>query len=543
MSGGAVSGTNRTQQAPTVTPAQRRDLEQLRDSGYRPSPNGIEPNRWLNEASRRSDPRHAQYRELVDIAGGRTDRPSLLRAMEVAQAWLTATAPNASAADRQGLVNTLTRQLEFHLGRLNPTELLTSPLQSAARMILSTSGAANTEWGQSLDRALGQSVAFNRGLAEGIWEGGKSMVTGIATMVGRTLQYGADNSAIGTAGDALRGLTGQMPAWLEQVIPSNARGAASTAAIASAMSGAANYISSHSPAEIAADIGKVISTQWDSLKASHAAAAAQGPEAEARWWGQTVGRVGFEVAATFVPVAGVAGKISGAARATDAVVDTVRVVDAVADGTRTADRVADGARAADGISNGARAANGVGDGARAADDLARATGGAEKLLERAKRILGDLPLNTDTLDNLYQAGKLTMNEARALAKNANWKDADGNWIYPPDKGFHTPGRMQPIDQERLLDRYGGFIDRDTGAFRDTGNFLSPKGASFESRALPPGTRESKAYKVYEVLVPFEAKVGKATPWFDQPGMGQQIMTDGMNIESLIKRGYIREVTQ
>jgi hypothetical protein len=43
-----------------------------------------------------------------------------------------------------------------------------------------------------------------------------------------------------------------------------------------------------------------------------------------RWWGQTVGRIGFEVAATFVPVAGVAGKLAGGARAADAAVDVAR---------------------------------------------------------------------------------------------------------------------------------------------------------------------------------------------------------------------------
>jgi DNA/RNA non-specific endonuclease len=356
--------------------AQLQDLQQLRETGYRPSPDGIPQDRWLDEASRPSDSRHAQYRELVDIAGGRTDRPSLLRAMDVAYAYLTATAPNATAADRQAFTTTLTQQLDFHFGRLSPTELLTSPLQSSARLILDVTGARNTEWGQSLDRALGQQVAFNRGVAEGIWEGGKSLVTGIATMVGRTLQYGADNSTLGQLGDAARGLTGRMPAWLEAVVPSATRGAASTEAIGRAMSGAADYLSSHSPSEVAADIGNAISAQWDSLKASHAAAAAQGPEAEARWWGQIVGRVGFEVAATFVPVAGIAGKLTGAARAADATVDTARVADAVGDTARGVDAAQDAVRAADTTSDGARAAdrasNGARTDARMADDVTAA---------------------------------------------------------------------------------------------------------------------------------------------------------------------------
>jgi hypothetical protein len=63
------------------------------------------------------------------------------------------------------------------------------------------------------------------------------------------------------------------------------------------MGNAASYIANNSPEQVGADIRAVISAQWSKLEASHAAAAAQGPEAEARWWGQTVGRIGFEVAA------------------------------------------------------------------------------------------------------------------------------------------------------------------------------------------------------------------------------------------------------
>ena len=52
----------------------------------------------------------------------------------------------------------------------------------------------------------------------------------------------------------------------------------------------------------------------------------------------------FEVASTFIPEAGVAGKVLTAARVGDAAVDVVRVGEKVTDGVRIGDRIADGAR-------------------------------------------------------------------------------------------------------------------------------------------------------------------------------------------------------
>jgi hypothetical protein len=101
---------------------------------------------------------------------------------------------------------------------------------------------------------------------------------------------------------------------------------------------------------------------------------------------------------------------------------------------------------------------------RSGDDIARA---GETLLDRGRRILGDMPLNTNSLDTLYQAGKLTMDEARALAKSVAWKDDTGKWIYPPDNGFHVPGTSSPISVGTKIDRYGGWIDKNSGKFNDT----------------------------------------------------------------------------
>ena len=178
-------------------------------------------------------------------------------------------------------------------------------------------GLGKTEWGASLQKVLdtpGSAKAFREGINEGIINGGKDMVVGIATLAGTAAQYGADKT-LGSAGDALRGITGKMPGFLEAIVPSAKRGDASDAALGRLGSNIGNYVSSRSqnPNLLTSDVKNAINSAWGSLKADHAKAAAQGPKEEARWWGEVIGRVTFEVAATLVPVAGVAGKVDKAA--------------------------------------------------------------------------------------------------------------------------------------------------------------------------------------------------------------------------------------
>lgn len=81
---------------------------------------------------------------------------------------------------------------------------------------------------------------------------------------------------------------------------------------------AVSYITNNDPEQVGADIKSFVSQNWDSLKASHAEAAAKGPEAEAHWWGQVTGRAAFEVAAVVVPVTKIA-LLSKADKAGDAI--------------------------------------------------------------------------------------------------------------------------------------------------------------------------------------------------------------------------------
>ncbi len=196
-------------------------------------------------------------------------------------------------------------------------------------------------FGQALNRVasgVGTVGAFNDGVREGVWNGGKSLVTGIVTIAGKALQYGGDSTVLGRAGDSLRGVTGTMTGWLEATIPSKQRGLASDAAIGAAGK-AFDYLNTHTPEQAGADIAGAVSKAWSRLEADNAKAAAQGPDAEARWLGQITGRTAFEIASFAVPVTklGLAGKAAGAAAHTaDAAVDIARAGDAVADGARVA---------------------------------------------------------------------------------------------------------------------------------------------------------------------------------------------------------------
>jgi hypothetical protein len=168
---------------------------------------------------------------------------------------------------------------------------------------------------------------------------------------------------------------------------------------------------------------------------------------------------------------------------------------------------------------------------RSGDDIARA---GETLLDRGRRILGDMPLNTGSLNTLYQAGKLTMDEARALAKSVAWKDDTGKWIYPPDNGFHVPGVKTQIkkDQQLVMDRYG----------HPGGGFTSPLGESIPGRALPPGTDFSPGnYHIYRVVDDIDVLAGRATPWFDQIGGAVQYKLPD-SIKELVRLEKLEEIS-
>lgn len=72
-----------------------------------------------------------------------------------------------------------------------------------------------------------------------------------------------------------------------------------------------------------------------------------------------------------------------------------------------------------------------------------------------------------------------------------------------------------------------------------GRYFSPKGASFGEKSLPPFMK-SQPNSDYIVLKEIPIKEGIAAPWFDEPGMGIQYLSD-LTIEELEKGNYIFKI--
>ena len=89
------------------------------------------------------------------------------------------------------------------------------------------------------------------------------------------------------------------------------------------------------------------------------------------------------------------------------------------------------------------------------------------------------------------------------------------WLrWPDDNGCAGPATAATLPPGTLIDRFGS----------EGGNYFSPRGESFGSRALPY-VCERTAYTVYRVEKPLPVKVCKAAAWFDEPGGAEQYQTD------------------
>jgi hypothetical protein len=301
------------------------------------------------------------------------------------------------------------------LANFSPSGLLLEAAQPGIAALAKSAGLGNTEWGAHLQRVLdtsGTARAFNAGIQEGLVEGAKSFVVDIASIAGKAAQYVGDVSPGGFVGDAARWATPDaVKGWLKDIgvggainaaVPSAKRGYENTQALAKAGEAVGSYFANRTPGQVADDVKAKIGQMWDGIKADHAKAAAQGPEAEARWWGKIVGRATFEVASTFVPVAGQAGKVAKGAQAADKVADVVRATDKVADAVKAGDKVIDGTRLADAASNLTKLSSMV--------DEARKAGKIDDLLKVGK-------LNLDDLTVLAKAGKFNPAELVKITKN------------------------------------------------------------------------------------------------------------------------------
>ena len=137
-------------------------------------------------------------------------------------------------------------------------------------------------------------------------------------------------------------------------------------------------------------------------------------------------------------------------------------------------------------------------------------------------------------------------EAFSLFKNKEWgaleslfQDHELNGGWPPNRGAINSLEVT-LKPGAEIDRYGGFIDKETGQFRDKGKFTAKAGEPFEDRALPDNTKD-KDYKKYRVAkrIP-NIDASKAIPWFGKSGKGVQYELP-MSVEDLVTKGYLEEI--
>ncbi|KAF9886845.1 hypothetical protein FE257_011092 [Aspergillus nanangensis] len=132
--------------------------------------------------------------------------------------------------------------------------------------------------------------------------------------------------------------------------------------------------------------------------------------------------------------------------------------------------------------------------------------------------------------------------AEFLDKWASSVTPEGKYIYPPANGFLADTESTPIKGNvtlpvgQKLDRFGS----------EYGTFLGPLGAPYIERALPPSNLATYDgeypynYHVYEVVKKFEVGLGPIAPWFEQPGLGSQMVTY-TNVMGLVEGGFLRRL--
>ena len=108
---------------------------------------------------------------------------------------------------------------------------------------------------------------------------------------------------------------------------------------------------------------------------------------------------------------------------------------------------------------------------------------------------------------------------------ARWVDANG-YRWPPNNGFAGPAVPIILPPGVLLDRFGS----------DHGRFFSPKGAAFQARALPT-ICEKLTYTTFRVALSLPVWIGRAAPWFDEPGGATQVQTDA-TVAQLVADGTL-----
>lgn len=127
---------------------------------------------------------------------------------------------------------------------------------------------------------------------------------------------------------------------------------------------------------------------------------------------------------------------------------------------------------------------------------------------------------------------------------SKWTLPGGNYSLPPSNGFVLNTMSQPVlgnstlPVGQKLDRFGS----------EGGIFLSPLGAPYIERALPPQNlntfdgRYPYNYHVYQVTKAFNVQIGPVASWYEQPGMGTQFISPASVID-LVNNGFLRRLAE
>jgi len=245
--------------------------------------------------------------------------------------------------------------------------------------------------------------------------------------------------------------------------------------------------------------------------------------------GYAIGYVGFDVAITIATMGKAKTvKIQKLLRSGAKWDDLIRA------GAKFDDLIRAGARYDDLIRAGARFDDLVRAGAKV-DDLVRIGAKYDDLIRAGARVEDLIPTRLNNWK--YRPSNDLYLQNRAIYDNPQFfNQMTGDIIYPGMNGnIHTNGflngqsTVQQLQPGMIIDRVGG----------NDGRFFSPAGTPVEARALPPHT-QGQIPNRFEVLVPFDVQAGTVAPWFDQPGMGTQFLTE-YNVRELIRLKIIAPI--
>ncbi|KAK9364556.1 hypothetical protein V1509DRAFT_643560 [Lipomyces kononenkoae] len=121
---------------------------------------------------------------------------------------------------------------------------------------------------------------------------------------------------------------------------------------------------------------------------------------------------------------------------------------------------------------------------------------------------------------------------------------NGSWIYPKCDGYqldtsnHTINGTMTLSVGMVLDRFGK---------EGNGTFVSPVGAPYMQRSLPPENLDWPQgllpypynYHLYQVIKPFNVSAGPIAQGFGQPGQGVQYNVAPRDILYLVENEFLR----